>query len=121
MRFKLDENLPDEAAELLRAVGHDAVTVGDQGMSGTDDSDVASVVRREHRALLTLDLDFSDIRTYPPSDYAGIVVLRLKRQDKVAVLQLVERLIPLLATGPLDARLWIVEQDRVRIRSAPTP
>lgn len=32
MRFKIDENLPHEVAALLRNVGHDAVTILDQGM-----------------------------------------------------------------------------------------
>ena len=34
MRFKLDENLPVEAAEFLRSAGHDARTVLEQGMGG---------------------------------------------------------------------------------------
>jgi predicted nuclease of predicted toxin-antitoxin system len=31
MRFKVDENLPIEVADLLTAAGHDAATVNDQG------------------------------------------------------------------------------------------
>lgn len=34
VQFKLDENLPDEAADLLRAAGHDALTVLDQHLGG---------------------------------------------------------------------------------------
>ena len=34
MRFKIDENLPVEAAELLRQAGHDAVTVLEQHLGG---------------------------------------------------------------------------------------
>jgi predicted nuclease of predicted toxin-antitoxin system len=30
MRFKIDENLPVEVAELLRHAGHDALTMWDQ-------------------------------------------------------------------------------------------
>lgn len=30
MRFKTDENIPTEAVDLLRAAGHDVVTVFDQ-------------------------------------------------------------------------------------------
>jgi hypothetical protein len=33
MLLKIDENLPIEAAELLRRAGHDALTVGDQAKS----------------------------------------------------------------------------------------
>jgi hypothetical protein len=66
MRFKIDENLPVEAAQLLNAAGHEAATIHDQHMVGQPDPNVASVCLDETRALVTLDLDFSDIRTYPP-------------------------------------------------------
>jgi hypothetical protein len=33
MRFKVDENLPADVAQLLRAAGHDALTVVDQPLS----------------------------------------------------------------------------------------
>jgi predicted nucleic acid-binding protein len=39
------------------------MTIFDQEMVGQPDLQVASVCRAEERALVTLDLDFSDIRT----------------------------------------------------------
>lgn len=116
MRFKVDENLPVEVAHLLREAGHEATTVLDQHLGGTDDWTVASICQQEARALVTLDLDFSDIRTYPPTHYAGVVVLRLMRQDKPHVLEVCARMIPLLSDEPLAQRLWIVEENRIRIR-----
>ncbi len=65
MRFKIDENLPVEVADLLRANMHDAMTIFDQHMVGELDPKVASVCKSEERAIITLDLDFSDIRTIP--------------------------------------------------------
>ena len=65
--------------------------------------------------LVTLDLDFSNIRAYPPDQHPGIVVLRSEHHDKTSVLALVARAIPLLATEPIAGKLWIVEADRVRI------
>ncbi len=76
MKFKTDENMPVEAADDLRQAGHDAVTVTDQQLAGQPDVRVADACRAEGRAVMTLDLDFADIRVYPPSDYAGIIVLR---------------------------------------------
>jgi predicted nuclease of predicted toxin-antitoxin system len=114
--FKVDENLPTEAAELLASAGHDAVTVGDQRMVGQPDTNVATVCRREGRAVVTLDLDFADIRAYPPSDYPGIIVLRLARLDKPRVLSVLQRLLPLLESEPLAGKLWIVEETSVRVR-----
>ena len=81
MRFKVDENLPIDVAEILRANNHDAMTIFDQEMVGQPDLKVASVCRAEERALITLDLDFSDIRTYPPAAHAGFIILRLRTMD----------------------------------------
>ncbi len=116
MQFKTDENLPEEVAELLRSAGHDASTVTEQGLGGEPDPDLASLCQREQHALVTLDLGFSDIRAYPPEEYHGLIVFRLKRQDKVHVVEVLERLLPVLETEALARRLWIVEEQRVRIR-----
>lgn len=117
MRFKLDENLPVEAAAVLREAGHDAATVLDQNMRGEPYAGVAAACQREARILVTLDTDFADIRAYPPGDSPGILVLRLRRQDKPHVLSVVRRLLPLMAREPLAGRLWIVDGDRVRVRT----
>lgn len=117
MRFKLDENLPAEAAVLLREAGHDATTVLEQAMGGEPDASVADVCRREARTLVTLDTDFADIRAYPPEAYSGLLVLRLRQQDKPHVLGVLRRLLPLLNREPLDRALWIVEEDRIWVRT----
>ena len=116
MRLKVDENLPVEMADLLRKNGHDAVTVDDQHLGGRPDPALAQRCQREARALVTLDTDFSDIRAYPPADYAGIIVLRLNRQDKTHVLQVMRRLQPLLQKEAVAGRLWIVDEQGVRVR-----
>ena len=115
MKFKIDENLPVEVGELLRAAGHDAVTVVGQDLGGWADPDIASVCRREGRALVTLDTDFTDIRVYPPKEYHGLIVLRLRQQDKPHVLEVLSRLSSVFACERLDCRLWIVEEERIRI------
>ena len=117
MRFKVDENLPVEVAELLRQAGHDATTVTEEHLSGAADTGVASICQREKRALITLDADFSDIRAYPPKEYPGLVVLRPKGQDKPHVLDIMARLVQVFSSEPLEHHLWVVEERRIRIRS----
>ena len=70
----------------------------------------------EKRTLVTLDIDFSDIRTYPPRDHEGIIVLRVGNQSKKHVLEVFKRILPLIAQGPIQGRLWVVEETAVRIR-----
>jgi predicted nuclease of predicted toxin-antitoxin system len=116
-KFKVDENLPIEAAAVLVQAGHDAVSVLDQNMGGQPDPSLAVVCQREARAIVTLDLDFSDIRAYPPGGYAGIVVLRLARLNKPNILAVIQRFASLLETEPLIGKLWIVDETTIRVRS----
>ena len=118
MKFKTDENLPVEVVDLLRQSGHDALSAVDQQLAGCPDVDVAAVCQAEERALVTLDLDFSDIRSYPPDDYFGIIVLRPGLQTISSIVRLTARAISLLGTEPLAERLWIVDEHQVRIRAS---
>ena len=117
MNFKIDENLPVAAAVILRDAGHDAETVYDEQLAGGEDWQLAEVCRREGRALVTLDLDFSDIRAYPPADYRGIVVLRPHVQERGLILHLVQATLRLLDDEELPGHLWIVERTGVRVRA----
>jgi predicted nuclease of predicted toxin-antitoxin system len=116
VRFKIDENLPQEVSQLLREHGHDAVGVFDQTMSGEKDPVLFEVCQNERRVLMTLDLDFANIQAYPPATAASIIVLRMVQQDKPRVLEAVEKLIFFFATKSVAQQLWIVEKDRIRIR-----
>jgi predicted nuclease of predicted toxin-antitoxin system len=117
MQFKTDENVPLEAVDLLRAAGHDALSVFDQSLSGRPDSRIASVCKREDRTLITLDTDFADIRTYRPEDYPGLLVLRLAKQSAPEVLRVIRRLLGVLQTADCRGQLWIVDHERIRVRS----
>lgn len=65
---------------------------------------------------MTLDLDFADICTYPPEEYSGLIVLRIARQDKPHVLDMFWKVLEVIGREPLEGRLWIVEERRIRIR-----
>ena len=117
MDFKTDENLPIEIAQLLTEAGHSVSTALDEGLGGATDEAVSSAAVAEGQVLVTLDPGFADIRRYPPASLPGIIVLRLRRQDKPHLLELFRDILPRLAEQPLKGRLWIVEEDRIRIRS----
>jgi predicted nuclease of predicted toxin-antitoxin system len=117
MKFKIDENLPIEIAQLLCEAGHDAIMVIEQNLSGVKDYTIANVCQNERRALVTLDTHFSNIRTYPPTEFSGLIVLRITRQDKPHVLQVMDRVLGLFDTEILEGQLWIVDESKIRIRS----
>ena len=75
-RFKLDENMPRDAEALFSGSGHDVDTVLEERLGGEPDPTVFAAAKSENRILVTLDIDFADIRLYPPSSHPGIWVLR---------------------------------------------
>lgn len=114
MKFKLDENMPADLAALLHAEGHDAVDVADEGLSGADDPPVLAAAAKEGRILLTFDLDFADIRQYPPGSHAGIVVFRLRDQRWKTLGKPVTTLLKSGGLQSLEEGLAIVDETRVR-------
>jgi len=116
MKFKVDENLPIDVAQLIKEAGHDVYSVHQQGLVGAKDQILAKVCQSEHRAMVTLDTHFADIRTYPPDKYHGLIVLRLMRQDKPHVLEVMRRVLQLFPSEALEGKLWIVDEKRVRVR-----
>jgi len=118
-RFKCDENLPRTLSEFFVGHGFDAMSVQQQQMSGIADRDLLQVCVRESRVLVTLDLDFSDITTYPLEEHLGVIILRIRDQSRAAVLDVAAKLLPKLqAHESLDGQLWIVDGAKVRIRAA---
>jgi predicted nuclease of predicted toxin-antitoxin system len=116
VKFKLDENLPELVREALNELGHDAHTAADEQLSGASDQTLLQACRTEGRILITLDLDFSDIRAYPPGTYPGIWVLRPPKQTFKAIEALVRAGIRLTAVERVRGQLWVFDEKRVRIR-----
>ena len=116
MKFKLDENLPADAVAILKDAGHDAMSVLDQGLGGGADDRIAEICLVEKRVLLTFDIDFANIRTYPPKGFGGIVVFRLSTQEKAHFIEVLKKLLVVLESTSPARQLWIVEEDRIRIR-----
>jgi predicted nuclease of predicted toxin-antitoxin system len=116
MKFKTDENLPAEVAKNFRQAGYDAMTVAEQRLSGAPDARVAAVYHDEGRVLVTLDLDFADIRAHPPGTGPGVIILRPRTQARADVLALAARVIAVLESESVAGNLCIVDEQRLRIR-----
>jgi predicted nuclease of predicted toxin-antitoxin system len=116
LKFKVDENLPGDYVTILRESGFEADTVSEENLSGAEDAALFQHCCADRRVLITLDLDFANVRAYPPSSHSGIVVLRPKSQDKPTLLRSLRRILPTLAIRSPEKQLWIVEHDRIRYR-----
>ena len=119
MRFLVDEDLPRSTGDLLRRYKHKAADVRDIGLRGAKDHQIAAHAQSEGLCLVTGDFDFSDIRNYPPGEYAGLVILKLPRTATASfILALLESFLQqenLVAQMP--GKLAIVEAGRVKIRT----
>jgi predicted nuclease of predicted toxin-antitoxin system len=96
----------------------DSTDVRDIGLGDATDETIASHAKTNLMAIVTRDGDFGDIRNYPPSEYAGIVVIDVP--DDYTAAQIVAVLAAFLDASPeidLNKKLVILEPSRVRIRT----
>jgi predicted nuclease of predicted toxin-antitoxin system len=118
MRILLDANMPRSAVSLLQSHGHAVEHARDIGLGNVPDAQIATRAIETGAVLMTRDLDFADIRRYPPPGHPGIVVLRMA-DDAIAseIVQLLERFIQRTdLTAKLPGHLVILEPARVRFR-----
>lgn len=116
LRFKLDENLPRRVEPALRSLGHDVETALSEGLAGSADPELLAACTAEDRVLVTLDLDFADIRVYPPGSHRGIWVLRPANQSFAILLNLALAGVRLAELERTAGQLWVIDEKRVRIR-----
>jgi len=116
VKIKLDENIGRRGQDLLKASGHDVMTVWDQGLRGATDEELFAICCAEGRALVTLDRDFGQVPRFPPERSAGIVILEVG--PRATIQGIVGRLrdfLAVLESHSVAGALWIVEPGRVRI------
>lgn len=117
MKFKLDENLGTRTQRVFRSAGYEVRTVRDEELQGCSDQHLYEICCSEKRCLVKLDLDFSNIVRFSPTEANGIVIIRVPRNPSLELLeQLVRQFLQALPHMPLEGKLWIVEVGRIRIR-----
>jgi len=116
MKFKLDENLPLEIADVVRGAGHEIDSVQDEGLCGAPDGEILRRIQAEDRVLLTMDKGIADVRHYPPKSYPGIVLFRPLSSGRGEVLRFVQQFLPDLLKVKLAGRLVIVSPRAMRVR-----
>ena len=82
MKFLLDECLPPQMAELLRAAGHDCAHVYELGLGGQPDEQIMALADRDNRILISADTDFGELLANAPVLAPSVILLR--RTDKRA-------------------------------------
>ena len=118
---KLDENLSQSHAEFLRQAGYMTDRATDQGMSGADDRTVWTRVSAEGRFFITLDLDFADVRQFPPGSHAGLLLVRPRSKSRNAVMEILQRVVREQPLSTLVGCFVVADPSHTRIRRPPSP
>ena len=116
-RFKVDEDLPAEVADLLLASGHDTRTVVSQSMVGWPDDRVWAAVAAEGRSLVTADVGFADARRVVQSHGIGIILLRAGRESRTAYIELTQGLLASFDLGQAAGCIVTVAPDAIRVHN----
>lgn len=114
MKIKLDENVDLRVVARLQLAGHDVATVPGQGLSSAPDTQVIEVCQQEERCLVTADRGFGNRARFVPTDYAGIVVVRLPDRATFADWrEAMDTLILGLEQSDVFGKLWIVQRQTI--------
>lgn len=119
MKFFIDEDLPESLLDTFQNFGYEAVHVRGVELRGKKDKEIASYAQKEGLVIVTGDYDFSDVRNYPPSSFAGIVVIQLPRDATASVIrkQFNWLLNEIKDIQRITQKLVILEPGRIRIRN----
>lgn len=121
LRFLADHCISNSIVEALSSAGHEVLKLRDVMPQESPDSAVIEKAQELGAILLSLNGDFADIVTYPPSKYRGIVCLQLRNHPET-IPNVMARLIAYLHSEVdrrlhLQGKLVLVEPDRIRVRS----
>lgn len=102
----------------IAAADHRAIRVSGSSLADAPDERIASHARSNGLVLMTRDVDFADVRRFPPSDYQGIVVVSAPEHATASMIAglVSEFLSSTELLARLPGRLAIVEFGRVRLR-----
>jgi predicted nuclease of predicted toxin-antitoxin system len=107
---------PRHLKPMLTGLGHDVLTAADENLLSRPDIEVAASASREGRILLSLDIEFADLRKYPPGSHPGIVLFRPASLGPLSVNRFVERFARSTDLSALSGCVAVVEPRGIRVR-----
>lgn len=116
MNLFADECVYKVTVDLLRLWGHDVITAQEAGLSGRLDEEILAYALMHERVLITIDMDFSNIRHYTPGSHRGIIVAKIRPRNVDAIHKVLQYLLTNIEPDKLSASLVIVDQSKYRIR-----
>jgi len=99
LRFFADHCISNVVIQMLRDAGHEVFRLRDYIPKDSADSVVILKAQELDSILISLNGDFSDIVTYPPANYKGVIALQMRNHPEI-ITQLMTRLKDYLSAHP---------------------
>ena len=119
MKFLADMGLARSTVAFLRAQGHDAVHLRDQGLQRLEDEEIIEKARAEGRVILTHDLDFGRIIAVSRANVPSVVTFRLNDMRPAQVNRYLAEVLAHFAEQLKAGALVSVNERGIRVRSLP--
>ena len=103
----------------MRAQGHDARHLNEEGLQRAADEVVFAKAFSESRVIITFDLDFGEIVARSGSRLPSVVLFRVRSADSKSVISHLGRVLPAASKALADGAVVVVEDSRFRIRALP--
>ncbi len=82
VRFFADHCVPTSVVRALQNAGHEVLRLREHIPIDSADGVVIAYAQELEAVLVSVDGDFSDIVTYPPANYGGIVGLQVRNHPE---------------------------------------
>jgi len=119
-RLLANMNISPKTVEALRRQGWDIVRVSQFLPANAPDLEILDLARRENRAVVTQDLDFSTLLVLGGHDRPSVVTLRLAVSDPETVTGRLMEVLPQIERAIREGCAATVEDAAVRVRTLRT-
>jgi len=116
VKFLLDQNISPRVTRYLAEQGHDVHDTRGLRMYSASDDQLWDLAVSEERFFITFDLDFSDLRKYPPSQNCGTIVFRTRSTTSATVIRLLDTILHEYPEHTLRGKVVIVTENQLRMR-----
>jgi predicted nuclease of predicted toxin-antitoxin system len=111
--------LPRRSAALSRQVGHDAVHLGERGLSPLADDEIAALAADEDRVIVTLDADSSALLALSSATRPSVMHLRLQGLGPPEAAHMIARVLTDVGDELASGCVVSVTPSGVRVRRLP--
>jgi predicted nuclease of predicted toxin-antitoxin system len=118
-RLLLDENLPTQAAAVLRSGGFDAVHAREVGLRSAPDEAILALAASEGRVCVTLDRDLHRILAESGASKPSVILLRGVRLRPVEAAALIRSALEQIGGQLMAGVAATVTPRSIRVRRLP--